>query len=121
MKFLNPRRSKGHNGNDVMDSSRATTAVASPDHSLSNGGKGDYDNATSPEATTTYAGHGEKRIIDETPMEDAAALDKLSDEPEYPSGLKLVVITIALCLSVLLVALVSTSETTPLPTYPASE
>lgn len=115
MKFLNPRQPKGHNGNDLVESSPATTAVASPDPSLSNGEKGDVGNATSSEAPTTYAGHGEKRIVEVTPMEEAAALDKLSDELEYPSGLKLVVIMIALCLSVFLVALVSTLETTYFP------
>lgn len=115
MKFLNPRQPRGRNGNDLVESSPATTAVASPDPSLANGEKGDVGNATSPEAPTTYARHGEKRVVEETPMEEAAALDKLSDEPDYPSGLKLVVITIALCLSVFLVALVSTSETTRFP------
>lgn len=48
----------------------------------------------------------EKRDVELTPIQEAAALDKLSDEDEYPSGIKLFVITIALCLSVFLVALV---------------
>jgi hypothetical protein len=51
-----------------------------------------------------------------TPIEEAAALDKLSDEPEYPSSIKLFIITIALCLSVFLVALVSTRLASSKPT-----
>ena len=43
-------------------------------------------------------------------MEEAEALDKLSDEVEYPSGSKLAIISLALCLSVFLVALVRTSQ-----------
>lgn len=31
----------------------------------------------------------EKRVMETTPLEEAEALDKLSDEPEYPSGTKL--------------------------------
>ena len=48
-----------------------------------------------------------------TAVEEAKALDKPEVDPEieYPHGLKLVIITIALCLSVFLVALVSTSPT----------
>lgn len=65
------------------------------------------DTATSPEASATYGGSGEKTIVETSPMEEAAALEKLSDEPEYPTGLKLAVIMMALCLSVFLVALVS--------------
>ena len=32
---------------------------------------------------------GEKRVVETTPLEEAEALEKLSDEPEYPSGAKL--------------------------------
>lgn len=98
MKFFNLRRPKGQNGNDLMESS---------DASLSNLEKEPRGDAPYPIASTTHAGNGEKKIVEATPLEDAAALDKLSDEPEYPTGLKLFVITIALCLSVFLVALVS--------------
>ena len=51
--------------------------------------------------------HAEK-TVEETAIQEAAALDKLSDEPEYPKGVKLAVITAALCLSVFLMALVCT-------------
>ena len=49
---------------------------------------------------------GEKKVIEETPLDEAEALDKLDDENEYPSGAKLAIITASLCLSVFLMALV---------------
>ena len=49
---------------------------------------------------------GEKKVIEETPLEEAEALDKLDDENEYPTGAKLGIITASLCLSVFLMALV---------------
>ena len=52
---------------------------------------------------------GEKKVIEETPLEEAEALDKLDDENEYPSGAKLAIITASLCLSVFLMALVGLS------------
>jgi hypothetical protein len=45
-------------------------------------------------------------------LEEAKALDTEEAEIEYPHGLKLAVITLALCLSVFLVALVSSCATT---------
>lgn len=45
--------------------------------------------------------------METTPLEEAEALDKLDDENEYPTGAKLTIITISLCLSVFLMALVS--------------
>lgn len=50
---------------------------------------------------------GEKTVVEATPIEEAAALDKLSDEPEYPQGAKLAIIVASLCLSIFLMALVS--------------
>ena len=47
-----------------------------------------------------------EKVFEETAVEEAAALDKLSEEPEYPKGAKLAIITAALCLSVFLMALV---------------
>jgi hypothetical protein len=64
---------------------------------------------TSPAAGDGTVLHGgEDKTVDETAIQEAAALDKLSDEPEYPKGAKLGIITAALCLSVFLMALVST-------------
>ena len=31
----------------------------------------------------------EKKVIETTPLDEAEALEKLSDEPDYPSGAKL--------------------------------
>ncbi len=45
--------------------------------------------------------------METAPLAEAEALDNLSDEPEYPSGLKLVIIMTSLALSVFLMALVS--------------
>ena len=45
--------------------------------------------------------------METTPLEEAEAIDKLDDENEYPTGAKLTIITISLCLSVFLMALVS--------------
>lgn len=46
------------------------------------------------------------KILEATPVQEVAALEKPNDEPEYPGGVKLVIITIALCLSVFCMALV---------------
>jgi len=51
-------------------------------------------------------GVGEK-VIETTPIQEAEALEKLSDEPDYPTGAKLGIIVASLCLSVFLMALVS--------------
>ena len=57
----------------------------------------------------------EKNIIETTPIKEAEALDKLSDEPEYPTGAKLAIITASLCLSVFLMALDNTIIATAIP------
>ena len=54
---------------------------------------------------------GEKDVVERTPLEEAKALDKPSDEPEYPSGAKLGIIVASLCLSVFLMALVDPIRT----------
>ncbi|KAL8942384.1 MAG: hypothetical protein Q9216_001704 [Gyalolechia sp. 2 TL-2023] len=54
-------------------------------------------------------------IIETTPIQEAEALEKMSDEPEYPSGPKLAIITISLCVSVLLMALDNTIIATAIP------
>lgn len=62
---------------------------------------------TSPAAEHgTVSDGGKEETVDETAIQEAAALDRLSDEPEYPKGVKLGIITAALCLSVFLMALV---------------
>ena len=64
-----------------------------------------------PEKASSAVGNGavddgSEKFVQETAIQEAAALDKMSDEPEYPKGVKLAIITAALCLSVFLMALV---------------
>ncbi|KAL8836551.1 MAG: hypothetical protein Q9170_002871 [Blastenia crenularia] len=56
-----------------------------------------------------------EKTIEATPIQEAEALDKVSEEPEYPTGAKLTIITISLCLSVLLMALDNTIIATAIP------
>ena len=58
---------------------------------------------------------GQKAVPEKTPLEEAAALEKLSDEPDYPSGAKLGIIVASLCLSVFLMALDNTIIATAIP------
>lgn len=51
--------------------------------------------------------HRGEVIVEKTPVEEAKALEHFAEEPEYPSGIKLVIITTALCVSVFCMALVS--------------
>ncbi|MCJ1405002.1 hypothetical protein MMC11_008228 [Xylographa trunciseda] len=53
--------------------------------------------------------------IEITPLEEAEALDKPTDEIDYPSGLKLTTVVVALCLAVFLVALDNTIIATAIP------
>lgn len=46
------------------------------------------------------------KISEAPPVLEGAPLENSNDEPEYPGGIKLVIITIALCLSVFCMALV---------------
>ncbi|CAD6587601.1 MAG: hypothetical protein ASARMPREDX12_002946 [Alectoria sarmentosa] len=57
----------------------------------------------------------EKKDVETTPLDEAEALDKLSDEPEYPSGAKLAIIVVSLGLSVFLMALDNTIIATAIP------
>jgi hypothetical protein len=52
-----------------------------------------------------------EKAEESTTVEEAKDLDKPDEDPEieYPHGMKLAIITLALCLSVFLVALVSTN------------
>ena len=56
-----------------------------------------------------------KKTIEATAIQEAEALDKLSDEPEYPKGAKLGIITASLCLSVFLMAIDNTIIATAIP------
>ena len=58
---------------------------------------------------------GHKTEIETTAEKEMKADDKLSDEVEYPGGLKLAIIMVALCLAVFLVALDNTIIATAIP------
>ena len=58
---------------------------------------------------------GDEDVIETNPIKEVEALDKLSDEPEYPTGAKLGIITASLCLSVFLMALDNTIIATAIP------
>ncbi|KAL8874098.1 MAG: hypothetical protein Q9174_000534 [Haloplaca sp. 1 TL-2023] len=57
-----------------------------------------------------------QKEVETTPVKEAEALDKSSEEPEYPSGTRLIIITVSLCVSVLLMALDNTIIATAIPT-----
>ncbi|KAA6416126.1 MAG: MFS general substrate transporter [Lasallia pustulata] len=101
-----------------MDHSRTTTVVPSLNTSHHNLEKesagGSFKSPSLDGPLSTHPGSGEKNV-QTTPVEEAEALDKLSDEGEYPSGSKLAIITLALCLSVFLVALDNTIIATAIP------
>lgn len=91
---------------------------ASSDSSLSAVEKiGEKAPSATPSLPHEYynGGQTETEEVETTPVKEAEALDNLSDEPEYPSGAKLVIITISLCLSVLLMALDNTIIATAIP------
>lgn len=104
-----------------MEKSEATTAVPSQNVSTADLPRKNMEEKetepvvmeeaqSSPSAEPAEA--TEKRE-ESTVVEEAKTLDKPEeeDEIEYPHGLKLAVITLALCLSVFLVALVSSFPT----------
>ncbi|KAL8857059.1 MAG: hypothetical protein Q9178_006351 [Gyalolechia marmorata] len=102
-----------------MEVSQASTAVPPSTSSISNLGpvdeKQSSESSSSRHATVKNEGHQSEKVIEATPFEEAKALEKLSDEPEYPSGAKLTIITVSLCLSVLLMALDNTIIATAIP------
>lgn len=69
-----------------------------------------------PSPTSKASQHlGENDVIESTPIKEMEALDKLSEEPEYPTGAKLGIIIASLCLSVFLMALDNTIIATAIP------
>ena len=106
----------------AVEPSETTTVAPSPNHSVSN-----LEKSSNIEPSRTSSNRsknsriigekgllkedgvhhsGEQKVVETTGLEEAEALDKLSEEPEYPTGMKLAIITIALCFSVFLVAIV---------------
>ncbi|KAL8768108.1 MAG: hypothetical protein Q9209_005571 [Squamulea sp. 1 TL-2023] len=102
-----------------MDEPRAPVAVAPSASSLSNLGqvreKLSSESSSSRNATANNERDQPEKVIETNPVEEAKALEKVSDESEYPSGAKLAIITTSLCLSVLLMALDNTIIATAIP------
>lgn len=71
--------------------------------------------ATSDRGSCEIETPQEKKVIEATPLEEAAALDKLDEEAEYPTGLKFAIIMVSLCLSVFLMALDNTIIAVAIP------
>ncbi|KAL8694157.1 MAG: hypothetical protein Q9218_001154 [Villophora microphyllina] len=93
--------------------------MVSSDSSLSSvektGEKTSLENTALPDAKPYESQPQTEKVIETTPVEEAEALEKLSEEPEYPSGAKLAIITLSLCLSVLCMALDNTIIATAIP------
>ncbi|KAI9814735.1 MAG: MFS sugar transporter [Pycnora praestabilis] len=68
-----------------------------------------------PGTTEGPSTENKETIVETDAIAEAAALDKLTEEPEYPTGVKLGFITLALCLSVFLIALDNTIIATAIP------
>lgn len=84
------------------DALPSTIVPASQDTSI---GQIDNDKPLSSASSRQNLQHeSERRVIE---MEGAETPENLSDDPEYPSGLKLGIIMVSLSLSVFLMALVS--------------
>ncbi|KAL9126067.1 MAG: hypothetical protein Q9217_004825 [Psora testacea] len=78
-----------------------------------------FSRTPSKRSQTSKTGEVEKqdgpKTVEETPIQEAEALDKLSEEVEYPTGAKLAIIIASLCLSVFLMALDNTIIATAIP------
>lgn len=59
--------------------------------------------------------HKKEKTVEATAVEEAATLDKPTEEQSYPQGVKLVIIVASLCLSVFLMAIDNTIITTAIP------
>lgn len=105
MKFPTLSRAKpaAPNAVGVSPSASATDSHLSNHSTLLEDPEKKEVQATSPTAS------GESRLGSENEdvaLEKAKSLEPASDEPEYPSGVKLTIITLSLCISVFCMALV---------------
>lgn len=99
MKFPTFARSKAPSGGDEKGiTPNAALSKSSSESEIEK--KGEPSNGST---ISHLQGDG---ISEATPVKEVASLEKPNDEPEYPGGVKLVIITIALCLSVFCMALV---------------
>ncbi|KAI9697587.1 MAG: hypothetical protein M1836_004537 [Candelina mexicana] len=101
---------------NAVATSEASTAVPSDNPSTDNMAKETPTpvDASQTALDTAALPDGEK-LVESSGLGEAAALDKISEEPEYPTTFRLAIITVALCLSVFLVALDNTIIATAIP------
>ena len=90
--FLQPKPTKG-------DGESTDVPSSSPSHI-------EKDSVPTSQSPPLNPQSGETKEVETSPLEEAEAIDKLDDENEYPTGAKLTIITLSLCLSVFLMALV---------------
>jgi hypothetical protein len=120
MAFLTHKSSSS--SDPAMAKSGATTAVSSQNVSTADLPRNNMEEKESqpvvmeeaPPSPSAEPAEATEKTEESTAVEEAKALDKPDDEEaeiEYPHGLKLAIITLALCLSVFLVALVSSFPT----------
>ncbi|KAI4261784.1 MAG: hypothetical protein L6R42_003024 [Xanthoria sp. 1 TBL-2021] len=99
----------------TMDDPSVSTIVPPSTSSISNLGQVEGKPSSESSSSRHAAATNNEKVIETTPIREAAGLEKLTDEPEYPSGAKLAIITVSLCLSVLLMALDNTIIATAIP------
>ena len=90
------------------------TSTTNEEKDLENEKIGSPSRSPSTASKASQSQHPAK-TTEATPLEELEALDKLTDEPEYPSGAKLGIIVASLCLSVFLMALDNTIIATAIP------
>lgn len=104
MKFPSFSRANPPTSNAVglSPSAAATDTHLSNDSTLADGEKKEVfaDTPTSSQASH----HGSE--IGDVALEKVKTLERYPDEPEYPGGIKLTIITVSLCVSVFCMALV---------------
>ncbi|KAL2049759.1 hypothetical protein ABVK25_009982 [Lepraria finkii] len=116
MKFPTPLRSKASSPPIMDEKTTAPPVVASSGATSVTQLDKELQISRTPSTTSKpLEGDGEKAAIEKTPIEEAAALEKFSEEPEYPIGAKLGIIIASLCLSVFLMALDNTIIATAIP------
>ena len=102
----------------ALPTTAATTTDATPTNTSMTNVEKEVENeklVSSSGSRSPASNEHPAKTIEETPLEEAEALDKLSDEPEYPGGAKLGIIVASLCLSVFLMALDNTIIATAIP------
>lgn len=91
-----------------MENSTSVPTVISSSHQTSTTEVENEKTLSTPSSRPSLQHEKEtKEAVGTTPLAEVEALNHLSDEPQYPSGMKLGIIMTSLGLSVFLMALVS--------------